>query len=122
MRVGFYGRLRRGLGRFITPETIEKSPALRTTDLFFGIPGLTVQNGGIAGDRVVMQGTRGPCLPTLYVDGMRVMGAPIGSIAPLEVVDAVEVYRRAAEIPMQYSGVRSGGSGSCGVILVWTKR
>ena len=114
LRVGFYDRSRRGLGRFITPETIENSTALSTADLFFGIAGLTVQRNGVTGDQVVMQGTRGPCLPTLYVDGLQVRGAPIGSIAPLQTVDAVEVYRRAVEVPVQYG---SRGIGTCGVIL-----
>ena len=118
LRVGFYDRSQRGLGRFITPETIEKSTAISTVDLFFGIAGLTVQRNPFTGDQVLMRGTGGSCLPTLYVNGLQVTGAPIESIAPLQTVDAIEVYRRAVEVPMEY---RSRGGGACGVILIWTK-
>jgi hypothetical protein len=118
---GFYNRLQRGLGRFITPGDIDESVALATADLFRGIPGVSV-NYGPGGDIVTMIGATGWCTPTMYMDGVRVVGGAIDLIAPLETVYAIEVYRRTVEIPIQYSAVRMGSAGSCGVILIWSRR
>ena len=121
VNVGFYKRIQRGLGRFITPEDIEESPAISTGDLFLGMQGVQLAPT-TSGNQVVMTGTRGLCPPTIYVDGVPIVGATIESIAPRPTVYAIEVYRRGAEIPIQFSGVRSGPAGSCGVILIWTRR
>lgn len=121
VKTGFYDRVRRGLGQFITPGDIAESHALATEDLFFGIPGVSLDYPS-GGRRIVMMGTRGFCSPTIYVDGMQVVEGEIESIAPLQTVYAIEVYRRAGEIPIEYSGVRSGSAGSCGVILIWSRR
>mgnify|MGYP001267572193 CR=1 FL=1 len=70
-----------------------------------------------------MIGATGWCTPTMYMDGVRVVGGgAIDLIAPLETVYAIEVYRRTVEIPIQYSGGRMGSAGSCGVILIWSRR
>ena len=60
------------------------------------------------------------CPPLLYLDG-----TPVGEtddmldtiVFPHEVA-GIEVYRRASELPAEFSGSRSG----CGVIVIWTKR
>ena len=60
-----------------------------------------------------------------YVRGDVALAAsmPIEVIAPLATIDAVEIYRRPAEIPVEYGMTQSGSSqgGNCGVIVVWTK-
>jgi hypothetical protein len=134
VRNGYVRRLQRGLGRFITPYDIEKSPALSTTDLFRGIPGVTVRivGGGLSahlGESVQFANAMGYCTPTLFVDGQRlspqvVSAQPIGMLLPLEDIDAVEIYRRPAEVPIEYSGVPTGDAGdtgACGVMVFWTK-
>ncbi|MEE2668966.1 MAG: carboxypeptidase regulatory-like domain-containing protein [Gemmatimonadota bacterium] len=112
---GFSRRMQEGLGYFMTPRDIENSDVTRTTDLFFGMLGVSV-----IGDRVYVRGTLGICSPQIYVDGLpQSMGAgfPLDFIVPFEALAAVEVYRRAAEVPLQYGGTGAG----CGVILFWTK-
>lgn len=121
VNVGFYERVQRGLGKFITPGDIEKSPAITTAELFFGIPGVQVAPT-TTGDQIVMTGTRGLCPPTTYVDGVPIVGATIESIMPRTSVYAIEVYRRGTEIPIEFSAVRSGPTGSCGVIVMWSRK
>ena len=113
---GFSRRMQQGLGRFITPADIESSPAFRTSDLFVGILGVSV-----VGDRVQVRTFRGLCTPRIFPDGMpiasNILGSDMDLIVSLEALAAVEVYRRVAEVPLQYGGSQAG----CGVILFWTK-
>lgn len=139
VRNGFVRRLQRGLGRFITPYQIERSPARSTESLLTGIPWVRVatvpqvlDGGGIRiglprsdlGEMVQIAGpTGGWCEPTVYVDGVRVEYAPalgntISQVAHRGDVEGVEVYRRPAEIPVEYS---VGAHRECGVIVLWTK-
>ena len=130
---GFVRRVTRGLGQFITPIMIEESPARSSEDLFRGIPGvgLVYPQGGInsfQGATLRLFGTGQYCTPTIYLDGTRLSvemtaSLPVEVIAPLATIDAVEIYRRPAEIPVEYGMTQSGSSqgGNCGVIVVWTK-
>ncbi len=130
---GFVRRVTRGLGRFITPIMIEESPALTSEDLFRGIPGvgLVYPQGGInsfQGATVRLAGTGQYCTPTIYLDGTRLSvqmtaSMPIEVIAPLQTIDAVEIYRRPAEVPVEYGMTQSGSGqgGNCGVIVLWTR-
>jgi hypothetical protein len=52
------------------------------------------------------------CEPATFVDGVRIADLP-----PLEQLEAIEIYTRAVQVPLQYSGAAQG----CGVILYWTK-
>ncbi len=112
---GFTRRMQQGLGRFITPANIESSPAFRTSDLFVGMLGVSV-----IGDRVLIRTAGRNCSPQIWVDGLpQSVGADfaLDFIIPLEALAAVEVYRRATEVPLQYGGSLAG----CGVLLFWTK-
>lgn len=133
VRNGFVRRFQRGLGVFVTPHDIEESLATSTEQLLSGLPGINVQPVRIRrgetlipradmGEAVTVRSpTGGWCIPTVYVDGMRVhyaanSGVTLSTLASLDAVDAIEVYRRAAEVPPEYSQ----GAG-CGVMVVWTK-
>ena len=130
---GFVRRLTRGLGHFITPGVIERSSAIATVDLLRSVPGVIVSQptGGVfsyVGDQVQLQGIGGFCNPTVYVDGMRVssgvmVGQSLDALVPRPVVDAIEVYRRPAEVPIEYGITQSASpGGACGVLIFWTKR
>lgn len=132
VRNGFVRRITRGRGRFITPAQIEKSTATSTTDLFREIPGvhLTNPSGGLVGKTVVRMLSAGDyCAPTVYLDGVRISSGTaadmsLDDLVPLEMIDAVEIYRRPSEVPVEYGMTGSGGSrglGPCGVLVVWTK-
>lgn len=130
---GFVRRVTRGLGRFITPVDVEKSSARTAADLFRGIPGVALQfpQGGAAsfeGETLRMVGVGQYCTPTIYLDGARMaadmtQGMPIDLLAPLAMIDAVEIYRRPSEIPIEYGMTGSGSTtgGPCGVVVIWTK-
>jgi hypothetical protein len=112
---GFSRRMQQGLGRFITPADIALSPAFRTADLFVGMLGVSVD-----GERVQVRTGGRTCTPQIWIDGLpqsRDADFALDFIIPLEAIAAVEVYRRATEVPLQYGGSRAG----CGVFLFWTK-
>jgi len=113
---GFLRRMQQGLGRFITPGDIEESLAIHTVDLFVGM--LNVQVRGFD-ELLIRSSLRGFCAPRIWVDGFpQPRGLSLGEIVGLEALKAVEVYRRASEIPLQYGG---GNDTACGVVLFWTK-
>lgn len=139
---GFARRFERGLGLFLTPHDLEQTAARATEDLFVGMPGIAVQRSdvvptgggdarlGPASEQVLMRVNGGVCVPSIYVDGVRsqydpLAGIALSTLAPLDVVEAVEVYRRPSEVPPEYGITQTGnaqGFQECGVIVVWTKR
>ena len=118
IRNGFVKRALQGLGKFIAPWEIEASPAPTTSDLLMRTGRVTTRYR-LGGDLVLMRGSRGYCVPTLYVDGVRtdLAYSPIDIVAPKFDLQALEVYRSSVEAPLQYGG----GGGGCGVIMAWTK-
>ncbi|MEM7414156.1 MAG: TonB-dependent receptor [Gemmatimonadota bacterium] len=130
---GFVRRVTRGLGHFITPVTIERTTARTAADLFRGIPGVLLQfpQGGLnafEGETLRMTGVGQYCTPTIYLDGARMavdmtQNMPIDLLAPLAMIDAVEIYRRPSEVPIEYGMTSSGDAagGPCGVVVIWTK-
>jgi hypothetical protein len=140
-RNGFYSRKHAGLGHFIDRAMIEKRAPIATTDMFSGVRGvrLTPKSGG--GSNVFLRSgaannirTGGWCSPLVFVDGVpmsfdEALSAPASrgireSAQPYDFdlmhpqdIEAIEIYRTAAEVPSRYSGAGSG----CGVILIWRR-
>jgi hypothetical protein len=116
----FYERAEeRRVGSFIVREEVERRRPSTTTFLLATIPGVQLAPRVMGGGNVVL--LRGSCAPRVYVDGIRVGQdghAVIDDlVSPLD-LEGVEVYRSAAELPVEYSGVYAG----CGAILLWTRR
>ncbi len=114
---GFTRRMQEGLGLFMTPADIEESHAIHTSDLFIGIPNVQIRGW----DQLLIRNPfRGFCAPMIYVDGLPQPGGrqSLEYIVQLEAIVAVEVYRRASELPIQYGGANNTG---CGVVVFWTK-
>jgi hypothetical protein len=112
----FYQRAERKIfGTFMTREEIEQAHAVRVSDLLRRIPGvqLVPVRYGVTGVRI-----RG-CAPMLIVDGIQARFEPSidNLVVPME-LEGLEVYRSPSHVPVQYGGLR----GSCGAIMVWTKR
>ncbi|MDX1394375.1 MAG: carboxypeptidase-like regulatory domain-containing protein [Gemmatimonadota bacterium] len=130
---GFYHRLDRSLGQFVTPEMISRRSFARFSEVLRSVPGLIVREvcAPHCFERIGMAGSTqgGDCLPTFYMDGrrMNVRPAPRSSYwEPRGLIDldalaaphdlaAVEVYRSIAETPPEFYG-------RCGSIVIWTKR
>ncbi len=119
VRNGFVDRATMGLGRFITPPEIAASSAFTTTELLARTGRITTRFR-IGGDRILMRGLMGLCEPLVYVDGARVSmaaGMSLDAFVPLQVLDAVEIYRSPVEAPAQFAM----GLWRCGVVVIWTK-
>lgn len=108
----------RGVGTFLSPETIAQRNAVRATELLQGVPGLRVQAKRRSMDNVV-RGRMG-CVPAVYLDGVPVQrGADDldALLLPNEVL-AIEVYH-GPEAPARFTSRNNDG---CGSVVIWTKR
>lgn len=119
VRNGFLDRMKGGFGEFLTPADLERLNPPHLAGLFNRIQGVYV-NYRFASARLRMRGNRGWCTPRTYVDGFRIRARGNLDNLGLAVRDlkAVEVFRRAAEAPLEYAGTAMDG---CGIVLVWTK-
>jgi len=113
----FEERQRAGLGRFFAPADLEKMVLFRFTDVLRDVPGVRLEMRGRSTDRVItMRGTGSACVPTVFVDRMRMPGTEaLDSFLPPDNVAAVEVYRTGF-VPAEFQDIFSG----CGTIVVWT--
>ena len=129
----FDERRRRGMGRFVTIDQINKAhgSALGTL-LQRSVPGVFVRGQNDLEQRVYSM--RGPnsfgateCQVAVYIDGVREPGGNAGAMA-LQLIGGIEYYPP-GEVPVQYKdpasvGVKGGpkgGSPACGVLLLWTR-
>lgn len=123
---GFYRRLHRGAGRYITREQIEDRDPFRLTDLVHLVPGFqTVEFGDGSGRRHARIG-RSQVLESLqrcsvqyWLDGTPIpprTGFELDAVSPRDVA-GIEVYRGASETPARFQ--RQGAM--CGVVVIWTR-
>ena len=115
----FEKRKKLGGGYFIDEEQLSKRDPVYMADVFRQTPGVTVSLADINGDLVLMRGAGSTpaCVPTVFVDGMRVVNTD-GNLENLinpQTVKAVEVYTRTASIPAQFQG-----QNGCGSLVIWT--
>ncbi len=117
---GFLERQRRGMGRFIDEDGLNKRNPIVITDALRTIPGISVVPNG-TGFGYAIQG-RGGCAPDVWVDGMRVFdgATDLDQIVRPTDVAGVEVYNGAGTAPVQFTS--GAGGGGCGVVAIWTKR
>lgn len=126
-RIGIENRMRLGLGAFLLREDIEARPAaVNLGDMMRAIPGVRVRRtgGGIAGGyqvqlRQAANIANQACTPAIWVDGNN-LGPDASLFRDIITFDieAIEVYRGAAQIPAQFGGMEA----RCGVVVVWTRR
>lgn len=134
---GYYDRRdfgrRIGLGRYYDRGEIEEM-GTRLTDVLRRVPGLRVIEGRAGGNEtIVVSGNLyvnlregRPCQANIYLDGLLIRKAfetraeiPLADIdqfVPLEWVEAIEVYRRASEVPAEFLS-----RANCGVVAIWTR-
>ena len=144
-RTGFYERLRQardgaGVGRFITPEDLERVRALiRTTHILETGGVRLVQNErGMTlwpvGSANILQRRSdrntpvwGPCQMAVFIDGIEVdigkywdprEGGGLDSYVQPSEIRAIEIYHSASGTPIQFQSVRNA---LCGSIVIWTK-
>ncbi len=135
--VGFLERAAIGRGTFLIGEDIQAIALDKITDAFRNIPGLNVITTrplvgaeSMRNPEIRIRRGGGECSPTLYVDGaIMALGSqrpesgpdriqrgvrPDDFVTPAS-VEAVEIYVRPSETPLQYEA-----RGRCGVVLIWT--
>ena len=135
---GFYSRLQdhdhgANTGVFITPEELEFRHPLALSQVLQGIQGLVISRAigtvGVKGPnagKMIAYGQRG-CQMETYIDGARTnihlttmtdTMNYIDDLLPAMDIGAIEVYNRGTKAPSRFQTL----NGSCGVILIWTKR
>lgn len=113
---GFVERANSGRGRFLTPRDIERSQHL-------DLPRILEQTGRVEivnstrGRTVAMRRPGGLCDPVFFIDNRRAPGTEAWIGLDRGDLLGVEVYRSAAEAPIEYGRFEM----DCGVILVWTQ-
>ncbi len=125
---GFYKRERIGQGHFLHREDFERHSTNGLAEVIDRVPGTHLRDLG-PGRRFIyferamgMSRERLICYPALYLDGVRVTYGPgtgldLEAAIPANQVEAVEVYRSASEIPVEFNNSEA----NCGVIAVWTR-
>lgn len=117
---GFYARLDRGQGRFLTQEQIDRSTARRMSDLLRGIPGLRIDQRRAGNQSYRLRGSA--IAPLVWLDGVP-MGAgevDLDNFDP-RTFAGIEIYSGAATVPVEFAGSRSMST-SGGSIVLWTRQ
>ena len=134
-RNGFYDREAGGMGKFVRREDLDRHPEHNLVHTLARIPGVELDRDRRGREIVTFTrsrtvgtlkraqvGQRDDCYPQIYLDGSLMRYAPPNDvqlddiISPIQ-IEAIEVYRSAAELPAQFSG----NNAACGVILIWTR-
>ncbi len=117
-KTGFYDRRQTGFGYQLGPTELRERDPITYEDVFFGLPGVRLTAGANGGTAPLF--TPGnACMPTVWVDGVRVNIDYGGLESVVDVYDltAVEAYPHISSLPLQFDGPDS----ACGALLLWTK-
>jgi hypothetical protein len=137
---GFTERRNLGFGVFVDSSELRRNDNIRLGDLMGRLPGVQVQRSrdGIYAVSMSQVGPFGErCPMSLMVDGAllyrsvgiqmhtkesvpgpREMPPDLNSFLGLSDLQAVEIYRRASEVPLEFGG----RTAVCGIIVLWTRR
>ena len=125
-RAGLEDRALSGNGVIFMRDDLEDLQPRLLGDVMRHVPGAQVRTRGniYSGSwSVQLRGAANMvnevCNPVIWLDGIKLGNDPLmfAQITGPE-LDAVEVYRGAAEVPGEFSG----GDARCGVVIVWTRR
>ncbi len=118
----FYFRAETGLGDYFTPSAVDsmRHRVARPSDLLSRIPGITLRPTRF-GNRLEFLS----CGDPVYVlDGILLHGGlTFDELVGLEEIAALEVYRRASQVPLEYATLQSRRNlrPACGAIVIWTR-
>ena len=116
---GFYERLGRGWGQFVTRADIEKRNPTVSSNLLRGIPGVQVVCQGNVCTPSMYRALTGitECRVQYFLDGMpAALRFNMDDIPPNQ-IEGIEVYRGPSETPAAFLAGRT----MCGVIAIWTR-
>lgn len=116
-RVGFYTRKDRSPGTFITRRQIEAMMPHIGSDVLRRVAGVRLERGRFGNVAI----GRGGCPFRFIMDGARIGPSfSMDDVLPNS-IEAIEVYMGASEVPIEFQGFASDASGTCGVIVIWTR-
>lgn len=120
VETGFYRRLDRGFGRFLTPDELERRPVNSLTQALKTVPGVEagrICDGNFCREalRMSLSAGRSACPLTYYMDGDEMHGTVSPKDISVQDLAAIEVYRGISETPPQFYG-------RCGSVVMWSKR
>jgi len=121
---GLQHRMDMGFGYILDREDLEVRGASEISQVLQGIPGVRVVPIGPYGATVVFRAQRNilnqGCEPQVFMDGQSIRLDPNLGLNEFNAQDlqAVEIYRSAAEVPGEFGGMES----NCGALVLWTKR
>ena len=116
-RRGFYDRMQRYDGTFITPAELETRKPSLASQILRGVGGVTLLRDDQG--RYTWPYGRGPlgyCLMLVFLDGIEVQGS-IDALIPVGQIKAVEVYPRRAVTPPEFLKAND----QCGAVAFWTR-
>lgn len=114
---GFFDRRTLGMGSFITRNEIERMNARFLSDVLRRSTSMKLQSSLFRMRTSSRRQQQGICQPMFYVNGLPVLNFQIDEMRP-EDVEGIEVYDGAADAPALFT---RGGTGGCGVIVLWTR-
>jgi TonB family protein len=117
---GFYERLSRGNGHFMTREQIERRNPHNMTDLFRMIPGARVEPARFGDSRVRFRGARSA--PLVWLDGTPLYAGEfnLDTVDP-KTFEGIEIYSGPSSVPAEFQGNRALSSSS-GTIILWSRQ
>lgn len=129
---GFYDRLQRGFGRYITREEIESRHAVHVADVLRNVPNLraTASRMGTTAGSTFSHGSSGDrCNVVFFLDGLQlnqpaIVGRPsprdfvIDDYVNPDEVEGIEIYRGESDTPAEFVTRWV----QCGTVVIWTRR
>ncbi len=119
LHAGFYDRQARGLGSYLTRADIEAAIPLVPSDMLRTQAGVQLVRRSYGVGYTVVG--RGNCPFRYFVDGTRV--GPTFQIDdfPVDWIEAIEIYRGASSVPIEFVIPPHEEFANCGVIVIWTR-
>jgi hypothetical protein len=117
-RAGFYERRERSSGHFVTRQDVEDQRPLRPSEILRRVPGVRL----LSGRNGITAVARANCPFRFVIDGTRTGPDYSIDLIPSLDIEGLEIYLGPSQVPGEFSGFGSDVGGTCGVIVVWTRR
>lgn len=119
---GFYEREASGFGRFLHRDDIGAGRSANLGQVLRRQPGLDLYMARqgrqlVYFTRSQMGVSGAPCIPVIFVDGVKITYDDINHVVMPEDVAALEMYRSQGEMPPQFFSTEA----RCGLLLFWTR-
>jgi hypothetical protein len=117
-RAGFYERRDRSSGHFVTRQQIDDQHPLQSSELLRRIPGVRLLRGRNGLTAIA----RANCPFRFVIDNVRTGPDYTIDLLPTMDIEGLEIYMGPSQVPGEFMGFGTDIGGTCGVIVVWTRR